>query len=151
MLNKATGREFSDLLELNVLELGKLPPCPDERKELWNWGRFFVSEGEEEFEMAGERDAAIQETVVKLVELSADERERELAESREKWLWDQAALRRAGYAEGEARGIQIGEAKGLQIGEARLREAARKFKQLGLPLDQIAQATGLSAEELAAL
>jgi predicted transposase/invertase (TIGR01784 family) len=155
ILNQETAYEFSNLLELNILELGKLPAYPDKREALWNWGRFFVSKTEEELRMAGERDAVIGETVVRLVEMSADERERELAEAREKWLWDQAAMRRTGYAEGEARGIQLGEARGIQlgeaIGEARLRETARKLKQLGLPLDQIAQATGLSVEELAAL
>ena len=50
-----------------------------------------------------------------------------------------------GLAEGEARGEAKGEAKGEAEGK---RETAKNLLSLGLPLDKIAFATGLSIEEV---
>ncbi len=57
---------------------------------------------------------------------------------------------------GEARGIQLGEARGIQLGEARgiqlgKLETARNLLRMGMALAQIAEATGLSPEEVFAL
>jgi predicted transposase/invertase (TIGR01784 family) len=53
---------------------------------------------------------------------------------------DEAARREAAVAEGEARGRA----------ESKF-EVARNFLKMGLPLDQIAQGTDLSVEEISAL
>lgn len=57
-----------------------------------------------------------------------------------------------GMEEGMAKGIEEGMAKGIEEGRAdeRLRNA-RNLKQLGVSVEVIAQATGLSAEEIQAL
>ena len=57
---------------------------------------------------------------------------------------------------GEARGIKLGEARGIKLGEARgiqlgRTETARNLLRMGLSLTQIAEATGLSLEELQSL
>jgi predicted transposase/invertase (TIGR01784 family) len=59
---------------------------------------------------------------------------------------------RAGRAEGLQEGLQDGRQEGRDIGiqEGRL-EVARNFKKMGLPVKQIAAATGLPAETIAAL
>ena len=49
--------------------------------------------------------------------------------------------RSEGFAEGEAKGLAKGLAKGRM-------ETARKFKQLGVGIDVIQRATGLSKEEI---
>ena len=64
--------------------------------------------------------------------------------------------RTEGFQLGEARGIQLGEARGIQLGEARgiqlgRTETARNLLRMGLGLTKIAEATGLSLEELQAL
>ncbi|MDR2581504.1 MAG: hypothetical protein LBC85_11000, partial [Fibromonadaceae bacterium] len=57
-----------------------------------------------------------------------------------------------GEARGKAEGELIGEARGRAEGEARSRaDIARKLKASGVPLDVIAQTTGLSSEEIAGL
>jgi predicted transposase/invertase (TIGR01784 family) len=88
LLNRETGTEFTDLMEINTLELPKLPKQSD-GSELYTWSQFFTSETEEEFRMVAEKDPVIKKAVATLMELSDDERERMLAESREKFLYDQ--------------------------------------------------------------
>nr|WP_294428886.1 hypothetical protein [uncultured Treponema sp.] len=59
--------------------------------------------------------------------------------SREKYAFNN------GLAEGEARGRAAGLAEGKR--EMAL-ETARRFLQMGLPVEQIAQGVGLSVEEI---
>ncbi|MBQ2522480.1 MAG: Rpn family recombination-promoting nuclease/putative transposase, partial [Bacteroidales bacterium] len=64
--------------------------------------------------------------------------------------------RQEGEARGEAKGLEKGlaegEAKGRAEGaSARTDEIARNFKAMGIPIDQIAQATGLTPEQVQAL
>jgi predicted transposase/invertase (TIGR01784 family) len=53
-----------------------------------------------------------------------------------------------GKQEGKQEGIQEGMQKGKQEG---IRETARNLKKIGVAVEQIAQGTGLSAEEIAKL
>jgi predicted transposase/invertase (TIGR01784 family) len=139
ILNKRTGTVFSDLLTIAVLELPKLPEEPDGR-EIWRWGRFFRSRNEEELKMAAEADAGVGQAAAVLMELSEDERTRLLAESREKFLWDQWGREKHQYSMGLEEGIERGR-----------RETAKRLKAMGLPVDQIAAATGLDPEAIEAL
>ena len=56
-----------------------------------------------------------------------------------------ATAREQGLAEGEARGIERGRAAGLAEGKA---EVARKLLASGMPEAQVAEFTGLTAEQL---
>ncbi len=73
----------------------------------------------------------------KLVELSADEEARWRQESREKWEWDQAALRRQYLREGRAEGKAEGKV-----------EVARALLRMGMAIESIAKATNLSETEI---
>ena len=53
-----------------------------------------------------------------------------------------------GFQLGEARGIQLGRTEGIQLGRT---ETARNLLRMGLDLTKIAEATGLSLEEIQAL
>jgi predicted transposase YdaD len=134
---------------------------------------FFKTRRLEEFDMLAKKYPEVGGAVVELKRLSWSERHRMIADSREKMRRDYAAMaeeaREEGLAEGEARGkaegLAEGEAKGLAEGEARGKteglaegearglaegrlETARKMKALGLPIDTIAAATGLSPKEI---
>ena len=57
-----------------------------------------------------------------------------------------------GIAEGMQKGLEKGIEKGLEKGRAEERlQIARNMKQLGMPVEAIAGATGLTAEEINAL
>ena len=57
--------------------------------------------------------------------------------------------RSEGLAEGEAIGLEKGRSEGLVEGAAqKQREIAKNLKHAGIPLDVIAENTGLTAEEI---
>lgn len=65
---------------------------------------------------------------------------------------DQISRERTRENAAEKRGLEKGRAEGLAEGEARERlKNARNLKQLGVPVETIAQATGLSLAEIEAL
>ena len=72
-----------------------------------------------------------------LEEISKDERERRLTELREKYRRDQHAIMLAGYDKGLKAGIEQ-DKKGI----------AKKLLAMGIPIEQIIEATGLTKEEI---
>ena len=76
------GIEFTDLSEINTLDLGKLPP-DDDSTELWCWMKFIKTDDEEVLDMLATRSPQIRKAVGVLKELSADEQTRMLYEKRE--------------------------------------------------------------------
>jgi predicted transposase/invertase (TIGR01784 family) len=98
--NVRSGLEFTDVLQINILEPSKLPEEPD-GAPLFKWGQFFKAETPEELAMAAKTDPAIREAVAQVMELNEDERERMLADARWRWQMDQAALRRDSYDDGK--------------------------------------------------
>ena len=81
------GLEFTDLAEINTLDLGKLPPDED-HTDLWYWMKFIKLDEEEVLDVLAERNPQIKKAVGVLKELSADERNRMLYESRQMAEWD---------------------------------------------------------------
>jgi predicted transposase/invertase (TIGR01784 family) len=135
----ATGSEFTDLLEIDVLELPKLPQDED-GTPLWDWLKFLSAQEKEELTMLADKNPQVKKAVVKLLSLSEDERARMLADSREKLRRDISAQVRAG----ERRGLE----KGMEEGK---RSVARNLLGLGQPVDVVVQATGLSREVVQSL
>ena len=76
------GIEFTDLSEINTLDLGKLPP-DDDSTELWYWMKFIKTDDEEVLDMLATRSPQMKKAVGVLKELSADEQTRMLYEKRE--------------------------------------------------------------------
>jgi predicted transposase/invertase (TIGR01784 family) len=71
-----SGSEFTDLLEINTLELPKLPQ--DDGTPLWDWMGFLKAESKEELDMLAEKNPEVKKAVAKLMTLSEDERARML-------------------------------------------------------------------------
>ncbi len=84
------GVELSDIIEIYTLELGKLPDGAD-GTELYDWAKFIAADTEEELNMIAERNPQVAKAVVRLRELSADERARDMYERREKARRDQSS------------------------------------------------------------
>jgi predicted transposase/invertase (TIGR01784 family) len=137
---------FNDLMEIHALNLERLPK--EGEGGLLDWLRFLKAETEEEFKMLAEKNPMIQEAYCKLQVMSEDEANRMIYEARLKAQRDeysrtQGALRK---------GLMEGRQEGRQEGREEEREKiARNFKALGIPVEKIAQATGLSVDEIAAL
>lgn len=100
-----TKQKYTDLLEIYVLELKKLPPEQKEEPLINKWMRFLAAESREDFEkMAGE-DNYINEAYEVLQKLSADERKRLEYEARQKAIRDYDSQMSSSREEG----IRIGE------------------------------------------
>ena len=76
------GIEFTDLVEINCLDLNKLP-ADDDNTDLWSWMKFIKSDGEEALDMLATKSPQMRKAVGVLKELSADEQTRMLYEKRE--------------------------------------------------------------------
>ena len=127
-----SGMEFTDLMEINVLELSKLPSQADS-SELWYWMKFINADNEEEIDMLEQRNPHMSKAVGVLKELSADERTRLIYEEREKARRDIASM----IGGAERGGIQ----KGIII-------TARNAIAMGIDTETIIKLTGLSREEI---
>jgi predicted transposase/invertase (TIGR01784 family) len=80
MLEKKEHFPFNDLLEIDVLNLEKLPP--EGEGKLLDWLRFLKAGGEEEIKMVAEKNPIINEAYCKLQEMSEDEATRMIYEAR---------------------------------------------------------------------
>ena len=121
-----------DIIEIYTLELVKLPESTD-GTALYDWAKFIAADTEEELSMVAERNPQVAQAVVRLRELSADERARDLYERREKARRDQSSRERWAHQQGEKE-------KSLSI--------ARNLVKMNLPIEQILTATGLNKEEV---
>ena len=156
LYDNKTGSEFTNAIEINVLELPKLSQKQDD-SELWEWLRFLNSENEEELTMLAENNLAIKKAVGVLRELSADERTRMIAEREEKARRDELTRMRGAEEKGFDRGVGVGVERGRKEGREEGREEgllegkkqiAKNMIIAGLSTDAIIQMTGLSAKDI---
>ena len=104
------------------------------KQELWL--RLINAETEDELDMLQQTGVKqIQDAVVVLHKMSADEKTRELAEMREKALHIEATEKAHARAEGEAIGLKEGERR-------KEAEILANLKAMGLSEEQIKQALG---------
>ena len=155
MHDPRAGVTFTDIMQVDLLELPKLPSERDESR-LWNWLRVIdkvEDKGmEQEIERIMEENPMIGKAVMKLREMSADEVEREIAFRRMIAIADEQGRLEYARKEGLDEGRKEGEAKGIKKGEAKARrEDAARMKATGIDIALIEKITGLSAEEIASL
>ena len=127
--------EFTDLVEIHAVELKKLPDTTD-GTPLYDWAKFIAAETEEEFEMAAQTNPQVRRAVVKLRELSADEKARDMVERREKGERDFRMFVNDAKREGEQ--------------TARV-EVAQAALELGIDMDTTIKLSGLTREEVETL
>jgi predicted transposase/invertase (TIGR01784 family) len=121
---------FNDNLEIHTLELSKLGEA--DGTELWDWLKFIDAETEEEWTMVAERSPQMKKAVARLMELSANERNRLLYEAREKEQRDNRARER-GARQDERVAI------------------AKNALQMKMSVEDIIKLTGLTYDEVEGL
>ena len=130
---------LTDLLEICIIELPKMQRYKA-NGELDNWVKFIKNPGVIDMENK-ETNEAIKEAKKVLIEISSDERERELADLRMKYIMDQKAI--------EDSGIEKGMKKGIEQGEKQTKEhIARKMLKEGMSIEKIIKLTELSKEQI---
>ena len=135
MLEAEEHFEFNGLMEIDVLNLEKLPA--EGEGKLWEWLRFLKADGEEELKMVAEKNAVIKEAYCKLQEMSEDEAARMVYEARLKAQRDEYSR------------IHGAREEGLREGEARAtRNIIREMGRNGMDLKAIAAITHKSEGEV---
>ena len=119
---------LTNVLEIYIIEIKKYKE-KEEKSELDKWIKFL--ENPEVIKMG--ENKSVDKAKKVLEEISQDERERYLAELREKYIMDQKAIEDAGYDKGEKN-------KAIEI--------AKKMKQKNIPIKEIIEITGLTREEI---
>lgn len=117
-----TGKEYTDLMEMHILELPKLPPEQKSETDLMQWMRFLNGKRREDFEKMAKKNSCFEEAYKELDKLSADEKKRLEYEARQKAIRDRDIL------------IKTGENRGRK-------EIILSMIEAGLPLEQIAEIT----------
>ncbi len=169
------GSVLGNRMNVIFLELPKIKELQDDVNKLTEveqWGKFFLyandSEKQEFLKELGKVNPGIQSAMETLDFLSKDELEWQRETSYWRYVMDVTTAKneakRTGYAEGHAEGHEDGFAEGQAEGRAEGRaeglaegqlstkkEIALKLKLLKLPLQQIADATGLTEKEIKSL
>lgn len=124
-----TGKKYTDLMEMHILELPKLPPEQKSETDLMQWMRFLNGKRREDFEKMAKKNSCFEEAYKELDKLSADEKKRLEYEARQKAIRDRDIL------------IKTGENRGRK-------EIILSMIEAGLPLEQIAEITKETLETI---
>ena len=124
---------LTDVLELYIINLSKVEKY-SENKTLDTWVKFISNSEDLNMENA---DESIKKAKEVLDEISEDEHEQYLAHLREKYIFERKGIEEAGFDKGLAQG-----AKSKQI------EIAKKMKAKNMKIDEIAEITDLTKEEI---
>lgn len=136
-----TGEVYTDLMEIYVLELGKLPPEDRNESGIIRWMRFLSGKCKEDMKKMAEKDPYIEEAYKELEKMSADDKKRLEYEAREKALRDYNSQMSSAKRRGEAIGKEIGK----KMSEERI---ILNMHQLGKAVEEIAVLTGCSKESV---
>lgn len=107
--DKKTGRKYTDLMEIQILELKKLTAKTEQEETIISWMRFLGGKSREEFEDMAKLDEYMSEAYETLKKISADDRAKLEYEARQKAIRDYNSQMISARREGLEEGIEKGE------------------------------------------
>ena len=140
-MNVNTGKQLSELCEINFLELEKVPSKWYNEKEMW--AMFLATENEKVIDMLSKENKDIEKAVEKLKYVSADEIERYRIDQIEKARMDYQSQMQGNYDRGHEEGMEFG--------------ARKKAVEIAMGLlddfddERISKITGLTKKEIGEL
>ena len=133
-------KEYSDLMEMHMLELVKLPPEAQNEEGIILWMRFLGGRCEEDFRHMAEKDKYIEEAYDTLKKLSADEEKRLEYEARQKVIRDHNSFMKSAEKRGLQQGIQY-TLKALELKKQNL-SAEQIAEELQISLNDVKMILG---------
>ena len=137
-----TGRQYTDQMELYILELKKLPPEDQNEEGIIRWMRFLGGKSRKEFEDMAKKDEYIGETYDELERLSLDEQKRMEYELRQKAVRDYNSQIKSA----EKRGIERGRHDAMKhVVEYMLKDGKTESEissLIGCDLDEVMKLAG---------
>ncbi|OUP82931.1 hypothetical protein B5F07_12220 [Lachnoclostridium sp. An169] len=128
-----TGKQYTNLMELHILELKKLPEEDQNEEGVIRWMRFLSGKTKKEFEDMAKKDEYIEEAYNELKKLSLDEQKRLEYEARERALHDYNTQMNSAERRGK---------------RAALKELIRKKLDKGMSPEAIAEFLELDTDEV---
>ena len=131
-----TGEVYTDVFEIQILELKKLPDEVKDGENIIKWMRFFSGKEREEFKDMAKTDEYLDEAYNTLLKLSADKQKRLEYEAREKALRDYNSQMSSAQKMGLELGIKQGIEQGIEQGATLklIRQVCKKMsKNLSIP------------------
>ena len=142
-----TGKEYTDLMEMHILELSKLPPEEKNETSLLQWMRFLGGKTRKDFEEMAKKNSELEEAYDVLDKLSADEKKRLEYETRQRAIRDY----NIGMLTAERRGIEagrkIGREEGETLGVSRINQLILELSKLGRTDDIVKAAADKEYQE----
>ena len=148
-------------LEIDIIELPKIIGKEKEQDNLLDWLYFLENPKSERVTEKMKENENLKEAVKKLDNLSEDEKMQRIADLRQKAIMDEKAIyekgleigiekgMKEGMKEGIQRGIEKGIEKGIMEGSQKEKiEIAKKMLDLKIDKETIAEATGLTEQEI---
>ena len=140
-------------LEIDIIELPKIIGKEKEQDNLLDWLYFLENPKSERVTKKMKENENLKEAVKKLDNLSEDERMQRIADLRQKAIMDEKAIYEKGLEVGIEKGIQRGMEKGIEKGimegsQKEKIEIAKKMLELKIDKKTIAEATGLTEQEI---
>ena len=138
VLDKHRDYEVLTGIKWYFIELPKFrKQNPDMNEKINQWLAFIDDNNKELIDMAENKNETLKKARIEMNYLTGDAEVRRLAELREKWEMDRvSAINHA---------TRVGIEKGMEKG---IIKTAQNLIKMGMPIEQIAKATGLSEEEI---
>ena len=134
---------LDELLEIHFLDLTKLPK--ENLTSVEKWLMFIKTDSKEERRMLAQENPVMTKANKVMDIFYLDEQERRRYEA----AWEYESDRLSMINESERKGLERGKSLGLAEGlHQKALQDAGNFKRLGVSIDIITQATGLSKEEV---
>ena len=128
-------------LEIDIIELPKIIGKEKEQDNLLDWLYFLENPKSERVTKKMKENENLKEAVKKLDNLSEDERMQRIADLRQKAIMDEKAI--------YEKGLEVGIEKGIMEGSQKEKiEIAKKMLELKIDKKTIAEATGLTEQEI---
>ena len=150
-LRNEKNRSFTNMLQLVILELPKLPQTAD--SGVWPWLRFLTCTTEEEYAMLVTTYPELEKPIFCVKKMSLLDHWREYLFHKNLWKEDERMrelyLKTEARTEGHTAGKAEGKAEGKTEGQAeKALEIARKMKAFGDSAEKIHTITGLPVETI---
>ena len=141
MDNKTGGKILTDKLEIDIIELPKIKGREKDKDKLLDWLYFLENPKSERVTEKMKENENLKEAVKKLDNLSEDEKMQRIADLRQKAIMDEKAI--------YEKGLEVGIEKGIMEGSQKEKiEIAKKMLDLKIDKETIAEATGLTEQEI---
>ena len=129
-------------LEIHFIELEKFRKAnPDMHEKLNQWLALIDTEDKERVDVAMKENSKVKDAINKVDDFMSDEEAREIVRLREKWQMDYDSAISSAKEDGHEEGLKEGKVRS-QI------EIAKKLLLKNIDIDEIADITSLSKEEI---